>query len=145
MSSSAQLGEARAGQIEAVSMDMGHIDTATHAECGAHLLRVLKGVHDGDSAGQIRAEHMANTLLIAKQMMHQAGTAGHPRLSEDQSSFIRSAYAGAISASRHANSGRPDSKPAKLVERFDRDAHDILRFTTNTAMWFSNNQSERNL
>jgi len=29
------------------------------------------------------------------------------------------------------------------VERFARDAADILRFTTDTAIWFSNNQSER--
>jgi len=122
-----------------------HIDTATHAECGAHLLRALKGVHDGDPCGQVWAEYMANTLLIAKQMMHQAVTAGHTRLSEDQTSFIRSAYAGAISAGRQANAGRPEAKAAKLVERFARDAHDILRFTTDTAIWFSNNQSERDL
>jgi transposase len=44
-----------------------HIDTATHAECGAHLLRVLKGVHDGDPVGQVWAEYMANTLLIARK------------------------------------------------------------------------------
>jgi transposase len=122
-----------------------HIDTATHAECGAHLLRALKGVHDGDPAGQVWAEYMANTLLIAKQMMHQAATAGHTQLSDAQTGFIRSAYAGAISAGRQANAGQPDSKPAKLVERFARDAHDILRFTTDTAIWFSNNQSERDL
>jgi transposase len=122
-----------------------HIDTATHAECGAHLLRALKGVHDGDPCGQVWAEYMANTLLIAKQMMQQAATAGHTRLPEQQTAFIRSAYAGAISAGRQANTGQPGSKAAKLVERFARDAADILRFTTDTAIWFSNNQSERDL
>src|SRR5262249_44510733 len=122
-----------------------HIDTATHAECGAHLLRAPKGVHDGDPSGQVWAEYMANTLLIAKQMMQQAATAGHTRLSEEQTAFIRSAYAGAISAGRQANAGQPGSKAEKLVERFARDAADILRFTTDTAIWFSNNQSERDL
>jgi transposase len=122
-----------------------HIDTATHAECGAHLLRALKGVHDGDPCGQVWAEYMANTLLIAKQMMQQAATAGHTRLSEEQTGFIRSAYAGAISAGRQANADQPGSKAAKLVERFARDAADILRFTTDTAIWFTNNQSERDL
>jgi transposase len=122
-----------------------HIDTATHAECGAHLLRTLKGVHDGDPGGQVWAEYMANTLLIAKQMMQQAAAVGRTRLSEDQAGFIRSAYAGAISAGRQANADKPDSKASKLVERFARDAHDILRFTTDTAIWFSNNQSERDL
>ncbi len=122
-----------------------HIQSAVHAECGAHLLRALKGVHDGDPVGQVWAEYMANTLLIAKQMMHQAATAGHTRLSDEQAGFIRSAYAGAISAGRQANAGRPGTKAAKLVERFARDAADILRFTTDTAIWFSNNQSERDL
>ncbi len=122
-----------------------HIDAATHAECGAHLLRALKGVHDGDPAGQVWAEYMANTLLIAKQMMRQTADAGQTRLTDEQASFIRSAYAGAISAGREANGNRPDTKAAKLVERFARDAHDILRFTTDTAIWFSNNQSERDL
>jgi hypothetical protein len=119
-----------------------HMDTATHAECGAHLLRALEGVHDGDPAGQVWAEYMANTLLIAKQIMHQAATAGHTRLSQEQASFIRSEYAGAISASRQANTGQPGSKAAKLVERFARDAADILRFTTDTAIWFQQ-QPER--
>lgn len=88
---------------------------------------------------------MANTLLIAKQMMQQAATAGRTRLSDDQASFIRSVYAGAISAGRQANAGQPDSKAGKLVEQFARDAADILRFTTDTTTWFSNNQSERDL
>jgi transposase len=122
-----------------------HIDTATHAECGAHLLRALKGVHDGDPAGQVWAEYMANTLLIAKQMMQQAAAAGHTRLSDEQTGFIRSAYAGALSTGRQATACQPGSKAAKLVERFARDAADILRFTTDTAIWFSNNQSERDL
>jgi transposase len=122
-----------------------HIDTATHAECGAHLLRALKGVHDADPAGQVWAEYMANTLLIAKRMTEQAAAAGHPRLAAEQVSFIRCAYAGAIAAGRDTNQARPDTKAAKLVERFARDAADILRFTTDTAIWFSNNQSERDL
>jgi transposase len=122
-----------------------HIDTAIHAECGAHLLRALKGVHDGDPAAQVWAEYMANTLLIAKRMTEQAAAAGHTRLTAEQVRFIRCAYAGAIAAGRDANNAQPDTKAAKLVERFTRDAADILRFTTDTAVWFSNNQSERDL
>jgi transposase len=122
-----------------------HLSAATHAECGAHLLRALKGVHDSDSAGQVWAEYMANTLLIAKQMMRQAAEAGRTRLTDEQAGLIRSAYAGAISVGREANAAAPDGRAAKLVERFARDAADILRFTTDTAIWFSNNQSERDL
>jgi transposase len=87
----------------------------------------------------------ANTLLMAKQMMEQAAARGDTRLPDEQVSFIRSAYAGALSVGRQANAGKSDTKGAKLVERFVRDAADILRFTTDTAIWFSNNQSERDL
>lgn len=122
-----------------------HITTATHAECVAHLLRTLKGVHDSDPARQQWAEAMVNTLLIAKDMMAAAAASGHRSLDADQVSFIRSAYAGALSTGREANAANPTSKAAKLVDRFTRDADDILRFTTDTAIWFTNNQSERDL
>jgi hypothetical protein len=88
---------------------------------------------------------MANTLLIAKQMMADAAAAGHRTLHAEQVRFIRSAYAGALASGREANAKHPGSKAAKLVRRFTRDAEDILRFTTDTAIWFSNNQSERDL
>jgi transposase len=122
-----------------------HLTMATHAECGAHLLRALKGVHESDPAGQEWAEAMANTLLIAKDMMAEAAAAGQRALDEAQVSFIRSAYAGALASGREATAKHPTSKAAKLVNRFTRDAPEILRFTTDTAIWFSNNQSERDL
>lgn len=122
-----------------------HITTARHAECGAHLLRALKGVHDADPVGQEWAEAMANTLLIAKEMMAAAARAGRVALDEDQVRFIRSAYAGALSSGREATAGQPKSTAARLVNRFARDGAEILRFTTDTAIWFSNNQSERDL
>lgn len=122
-----------------------HITTAQHAECGAHLLRALKGVHEADPAAQEWAEAMANTLLIAKKWMAEAAVAGQRGLDEAQVRFIRSAYAGALASGREANERHPSSKAAKLVRRFTRDADDILRFTTDTAIWFSNNQSERDL
>lgn len=122
-----------------------HLTDATHAECGAHLLRVLKGVHDADPVGQQWAESMTTTLLMAKKLMAEAAVVGRTQLEESQVSFIRAAYAGAIAVGRQANADHPRSKAAKLVERFARDSEDILRFTTDTAIWFSNNQSERDL
>lgn len=122
-----------------------HVKTAVHAECGAHLLRALKGVHDADPAAQSWAEAMTNTLLLAKDMMAAAAEAGKTTLDAEQVSLIRAAYAGALSLGREENAAAPRSKAAKLVERFARDSLDILRFTTDTAIWFSNNQSERDL
>jgi len=122
-----------------------HLTTAIHAECGAHLLRALRGVHESDPATQEWAEAMANTLLIAKDMMTAAAAAGERTLRADQVRFIRSAYAGALASGREATTQHPQSTAAKLVNRFTRDAEEILRFTTDTAIWFSNNQSERDL
>jgi transposase len=122
-----------------------HLSTAVHAECGAHLLRALKGVHDSDPGGQSWAEAMTNTLLMAKGMMAAAVKAGRSVLESEQVSLIRSAYAGALSLGRQENAAHPQSKAAKLVRRFTRDAEDVLRFTTDTAIWFTNNQSERDL
>jgi transposase len=122
-----------------------HLSTAVHAECGAHLLRALKGVHDGDPDRQSWAEAMTNTLLMAREMMAAAVKAGRSALEPEQVSLIRAAYAGALSLGREENAAHPRLKAAKLVERFARDAEDILRFTTDTAIWFTNNQSERDL
>lgn len=122
-----------------------HLSAAVHAECGAHLLRALKAVHDADPAGQSWAEAMSETLLLAKDMMAAAAQAGQATLEPEQVRLIRSAYAGALSLGREENAARPGSKAVKLVNRFTRDADDILRFTTDSAIWFTNNQSERDL
>jgi len=78
-------------------------------------------------------------------MMAESAAGGRRILDEAQVRFIRSAYAGALASGREANVKHPTSKAAKLLRRFTRDADDILRFTTDTAIWFSNNQSERDL
>jgi transposase len=122
-----------------------HLTTAVHAECGAHLLRALKGVHDSDPAGQSWAEAMSNTPLLAKDLMAVAAQAGASALEPERASLIRAAYAGALSLGRAENAAHPGSKAGKLVNRFARDSLDILRFTTDTGIWFTNNQSERDL
>jgi transposase len=125
-----------------------HLTDAEHAWCGAHLIRDLRGVHEADPAGQAWAEHMANTLLIAKQMAENAVATDHERLSDQQLNFIRSAYAGATAQGRAENP--PDkagesSRAAKLVERFAVHREMILRFTVDLAVPFTNNTAERAL
>jgi len=125
-----------------------HLTDAAHAWCGAHLLRDLKGVHESDPGGQTWAEAMANTLLIAKRMTEQAVAAGRNKLTDEQISFIRSCYAGAIAAGRAENP--PDrngelSRAGKLVERFHTHHGMILRFVLDLAVPFTNNSAERAL
>jgi hypothetical protein len=125
-----------------------HLTDAAHAWCGAHLLRDLRGVHEADPAGQFWAEAMANTLLIAKNLTEQTVAAGGDRLTNEQISFLRSAYAGAIAQGRTANPPDRDgerSRAGKLVERFATHREMILRFTVDLAVPFTNNQAERDL
>lgn len=125
-----------------------HLYEADHAWCGAHLLRDLRGVHEADPAGQSWAEHMANTLLIAKKITEQAVAEDRDRLTEEQLRFISSAYAGAIAQGRAENP--PDrhgelSRAGKLVERFATHRDMILRFTVDLAVPFTNNLAERDI
>lgn len=125
-----------------------HLSEAEHAWCGAHLIRDLRGVHETDPANQSWAEHVANTLLIAKRMTEQAIAEGNDRLTEQQRSFISSCYAGAIAQGRAENP--PDkagelSRAGKLVERFAKHRSMILRYTVDLAVPFTNNQAERDL
>jgi transposase len=125
-----------------------HLTEATHAWCGAHLLRDLRGVHEADPAGQSWAEAMANTLLIAKNMTEQAVAGGRDRLTDEQVGFIRSVYAGAIAHGRAENPSNRDGqlpRAGKLVERFATHREMILRFTVDLAVPFTNNQAERDL
>lgn len=125
-----------------------HLTEADHAWCGAHLIRDLRGAHETDPANQSWAEHMANTLLIAKKMTEQAVAEGHDRLTDQQRSFIGSCYAGAIAQGRAENP--PDTagelpRAGKLVERFAKHRDMILRYTVDLAVPFTNNQAERDL
>ena len=81
-----------------------HFKDAAHAECGAHLLRALKGVHDADPAGQRWAESMTNTLLMAKKMMADAVAAGR---GADSWPSPRSASSGPRTLGRSRWAGRP--------------------------------------
>lgn len=119
-----------------------HLTQADHAWCGAHLLRDLRGVHEADPAGQSWAEHMANTLLIAKRVTEQAVAQGCEQLTEEQVSFLGAAYAGAVAQGRTENP--PDRhgelpRAGKLVERFATHRDMILRFTVDLAVPFTNN------
>jgi transposase len=91
---------------------------------------------------------MANTLLIAKRITEQAVAQGCEQLTDEQVSFLGSAYAGAIAQGRAENP--PDRhgelpRARKLVERFAIHRNMILRFTMDLAVPFTNNQAERDI
>ena len=123
-----------------------HLDHVAHAWCGAHLLRDLRSVHDGDPAGQLWAKAMADTLLAAKDAAEQARAEGLDVLPMHQLARIRNRYLGALAHGRDHNTGRHSplaDEAKKLLRRFERYEDMILRFATDLAVPFSNNLAER--
>src|SRR6266566_6330468 len=59
-----------------------HLADIDHAWCGIHLVRDLRAVHDPDPAGQVWAEAMVNTLLLANDTAHQARAEGRDTLTD---------------------------------------------------------------
>jgi transposase len=123
-----------------------HLDHLLHAWCGAHLLRDLRSIHEGDPAGQLWAEAMATTLCEANAAAHAARAAGLEALEPHVLARIRNRYLGALARGRNDNLGKrgPLADAARtLLGRFERQEDMILRFTADLAVPFSNNQAER--
>jgi len=123
-----------------------HLVDALHAWCGAHLLRDLKAVYDADPAGQAGAAAMATTLTMALRATRDARAADATRLDDEQISFLRAAYAGALATMREDNA--PARTPLHqrglvLANRFEAHRDMILRFLHDLAVPFTNNSAER--
>jgi transposase len=125
-----------------------HLAAAVHAWCGAHLLRDLKGLHDAAPATQQWAAAMAAVLHGALAAARAARAAGHDRLPEGEAAAIRAAYRDAAASGIAANWDRKATmawEGLTLALRFGRHEDMILRFTTDLAIPFTNNQAERDL
>jgi transposase len=125
-----------------------HLVDATHAWCGAHTLRDLRGLHDSDPARQPGAKAMATTLLMALKDTKAARAAGQRSLSEEQLSFLQSCYAGAVSQIREdnqANNTPLHKRGLTLARRFETDRTMILRFVIDLSVPFTNNVAERDV
>jgi transposase len=125
-----------------------HLVEATHAWCGAHILRDLRGLYDADPAGQPGAKSMATTLVMALEETQAASAAGEPSLSEERLSFLRSCYAGALSQIREdnrANKTPLHERGLTLARRFETSRDMILRFLTDLSVPFTNNVAERDV
>jgi transposase len=125
-----------------------HLDHVLHAWCGAHLLRDLRGIHEADPEGQLWARAMADALLEANRLATAARDAGREGLDEAELTAIQRLYAGALARSRQDNRTKntPLAHHARtLARRFEEHREVILRFTTDLAVPFTNNQAERDV
>jgi len=125
-----------------------HLTDALHAWCGAHGLRDLRAVWEADPAGQAWAQAMADLLVYANRAAGAARAAGAEALDGATLERIVGWYRGAV-AKGMADNQRRRTRAAKdglrLARRFGRHEAMILRFATDLAVGFTNNQSERDV
>jgi transposase len=121
---------------------------AVHAWCGAHLLRDLRAVSDADPHTQLWAVAMADTLIEAHHAARAARGRGADRLDAPILARIRGLYRGALAKGYSDNQGKRGPLAAearRLVRRFTQFEDMILRFATDLAVPFSNNEAERSV
>lgn len=121
---------------------------AVHAWCGAHLIRDLRSISDADPEGQLWAIAMADTLAAANKAACQAREQGRDRLDEQTLATLMNHYLGALTKGRTDNLGRRGEvadKARTLIRRFHRYQDMILRYTTDLAVPWTNNQAERDV
>jgi transposase len=122
-----------------------HLTDALHAWCGAHNLRDLQDVYQWDPDGQNWAVRMADVLVKANQAA-AARAAGKDRLEDVDLENIRVFYRSAALQGLLDNEHRRTAaaKRARTLARRFRDNEEvILRFATDLAVGFTNNQAER--
>ena len=121
---------------------------AIHAWCGSHLIRDLRSISDADPQGQLWATAMAHTLTAANTAAHQARSEGRDHLDPDTLATLINHYLGALAKGTTDNLGHRSEladKARTLIRRFRRYQDMILRFTTDLAVPWTNNQAERDV
>ena len=137
-----------------------------HALCGAHLLRELTYIEESHPHQRGEwAEPLAKLLLEMKAAVERARGAGHAALGEQEQAEFFGRYDGLVRrglelnperTTRRRQSGpKATAKPGrgrigqtearKLVARLERRREEVLRFMTDFAVPFENNQAERDL
>lgn len=123
-----------------------------HAACGAHPLRDLAAVAETPSQ-QPWTEAMAQLLVSANNQAHTARARGRRALSIKERKRIAKEYDEIVTTAIRANPdpwlrGREHRTKAEresnnLAIAFGERKAEILRFTENLAVWFTNNGCER--
>jgi transposase len=123
-----------------------------HALCNAHLLRELTALWE--TTRQTWTQRMSALLLCLKRAKEQAQAAGqthlHPQMLARCGSLYRRILEGALKKNPPpkptGKRGRPGKGPLRcLLERLDTHQSEVLRFASNFAVPFDNNQAERDL
>jgi len=125
-----------------------HLIDALHAWCGAHNLRDLEDVYRWDPDGQDWAVRLAGILVKANRAATAARLAGKPALDDAEIERIRLYYRSAALQGLLDNQDRRTAAAKRartLARRFRDNEQVILRFVTDLAVGFTNNQAERDV
>jgi transposase len=125
-----------------------HLVDALHAWCGAHSLRDLRAVWEADPVGQAWAGAMADLLVYANRAAGAARAEGAQVLDGATLERIVGWYRGAAAMGIADNQRRRTQLATdglRLARRFAAHEAMILRFATDLAVDFTNNQSERDI
>jgi transposase len=120
---------------------------AIHALCGAHLIRELTAVaeqHPGAEWPVQARSSLARLAELAATARDQGLSAIPPEQSAEPLRLFRHAVRVGLAEHRRAP-GRKQSKARNLLERLRDREPEILRFTEDLAVPFTNNGSERDL
>ena len=127
----------------------GHLTSALHAWCGAHLLRDLKDLYEFEPGEQDWAVQMAGLLIEARDTARDARAAGRKALDPDVLGDLTGRYRAIATSGLAANVYRrtATAKDARRVaRRFLKHEDMILRFITRPDLdIFTNNEAERTI
>ena len=120
---------------------------ATHALCGAHLIRELVAADEAHPR-QKWPTQARDALLKLNACAHRARAAGLSQIPSEIAEFYLTLFSQAVAVglSLHPRAaGREQSKTRNLLERLRDRAAQILRYAHDLAVPFTNNQAERDL
>jgi transposase len=127
----------------------GHLTSALHAWCGAHLLRDLKDLYDFEPARQDWARQMAALLIEARDAARAARAEGKKALDADVTDSLAGRYRSIAESGLAVNVYRQTATAAdarRVARRFLGHEDMILRFITRPDLdIFTNNEAERTI
>lgn len=126
-------------------------DNCSHALCGSHLLRDLQFIIDSNNHAWARS-----MKKLLKETAHKLAKSKHKTLTEPEFKIVRKRYRTILTKAKHelpdpprrtsGKRGRVAKSDAEnLHEAFTRHETEILRFTRNPHVAFTNNRSERDI
>jgi transposase len=127
-----------------------HYTHCRHALCGVHLLRELTYFEELSEETKTWAAPLKELLLEMKGEVERVRGEGGKGLPEDQIESLTAIYNRLVAEGQKAQlplsvPGQVLKQARNLLLRFERRREEVLRFMTDFAAPFDNNQAERDL